>query len=36
VFTWRIGPEKVVAVLDADAIRSLLKVGDSKVGDESE
>jgi hypothetical protein len=32
VFSWKIGGQKVVAVLDYDAIKSLLKVGDGKVG----
>lgn len=32
MFSWKIGGQKVVAVLDYDVIKSLLKVGDSKVG----
>jgi hypothetical protein len=32
IFSWKIGGQKVVAVLDYDVIKSLLKVGDSKVG----
>jgi hypothetical protein len=34
VFTWKLGPEKVVAIMDYEIIRTLLKLGESKVSGE--
>lgn len=31
VFSWKLGPERMVAVMDYDTIKSLLQHGDSKV-----
>lgn len=31
VFTWKLGPEKVVAIMDYEIIRTLLKLGESKT-----
>jgi hypothetical protein len=32
VFSWMLGPTKMTTVVDYDAIKSLLQLGDSKVG----
>jgi hypothetical protein len=35
VFSWMLGPTQMTTVLDYDAIKSLLQLGDSKVRGES-
>lgn len=32
VFSWMLGPTKMTTVVDYDAVKSLLQLGDSKVG----